>query len=64
MINRDWSDFILQIDEADLETELEALGEELELEGDSSYLDEALNAPGVPSKEPGEGTKVILKINC
>ncbi|VDD90686.1 unnamed protein product [Enterobius vermicularis] len=46
------------IDEADLETELEALGEELELEGDSSYLDEALNAPGVPSKEPGEGTKV------
>lgn len=46
------------IDEADLEAELEALGEELELEGDSSYIDEALNAPGVPSREPGETTRV------
>ncbi|KAI6223069.1 hypothetical protein M3Y99_01439600 [Aphelenchoides fujianensis] len=41
------------IDETELEAELEALGEELEL-GDASYLDEAINAPGVPSKAPGE----------
>uniref|UniRef100_A0A0N5AP19 Charged multivesicular body protein 5 n=1 Tax=Syphacia muris TaxID=451379 RepID=A0A0N5AP19_9BILA len=51
-------DLSVMIDEADLEAELDALGEELELEGDSSYLDEALNVPGVPSKEPGETTKV------
>uniref|UniRef100_A0A914RJT5 Charged multivesicular body protein 5 n=1 Tax=Parascaris equorum TaxID=6256 RepID=A0A914RJT5_PAREQ len=46
------------IDEADLEAELEALGDELEMDADSSYLDEALNAPGVPSKEPGAASKV------
>ncbi|KAI6223708.1 hypothetical protein M3Y99_01438700 [Aphelenchoides fujianensis] len=41
------------IDETELEAELEALGDELEL-GDDSYLDDAINAPGVPSKAPGE----------
>ncbi|VDN54578.1 unnamed protein product [Dracunculus medinensis] len=41
------------IDEADLEAELEALGDELELDAEGSYLDDALSAPGVPSKEPG-----------
>uniref|UniRef100_A0A915BDY7 Charged multivesicular body protein 5 n=1 Tax=Parascaris univalens TaxID=6257 RepID=A0A915BDY7_PARUN len=46
------------IDEADLEAELEALGDELEMDADSSYLDEALNAPGVPSKEPGAASKM------
>ncbi|VDN42809.1 unnamed protein product [Gongylonema pulchrum] len=46
------------IDEADLEAELDALGDELETETDSTYLDEALNAPGVPSKEPGASSKV------
>ncbi|VDK18535.1 unnamed protein product, partial [Anisakis simplex] len=46
------------IDEADLEAELEALGDELELDADSSYLDEALNAPGVPSREPGAASAV------
>ncbi|KAI6237234.1 hypothetical protein M3Y95_00243700 [Aphelenchoides besseyi] len=39
------------IDEADLEAELEALGDEFDLE-DNSYLDEAINAPGVPSSTP------------
>lgn len=46
------------IDEADLEAELEALGDELEMDKDTSYLDDALNVPGVPSREPGESTKV------
>lgn len=45
------------IDEADLEAELDALGDELEADADSSYLDEALNAPGVPTREPGEGSR-------
>jgi len=41
------------IDEADLEAELAALGDELDLgETDSSYLDEALAAPGVPTTKP------------
>ncbi|EJW86872.1 charged multivesicular body protein 5 [Wuchereria bancrofti] len=47
------------IDEADLEAELDALGDEFEADVDTSYLDEALNAPGVPSKEPGYESKVI-----
>ncbi|VDM91468.1 unnamed protein product [Onchocerca ochengi] len=46
------------IDEADLEAELNALGDEFEVDVDTSYLDEALNAPGVPSKEPGYESKV------
>ncbi|CAB3396539.1 unnamed protein product [Caenorhabditis bovis] len=38
------------IDEADLEAELAALGDELDLgETDTNYLDEALAAPGVPN---------------
>jgi len=40
------------IDEADLEAELDALGDEIALDEDTSYLD-AVNAPKVPSREPG-----------
>ncbi|PAV85434.1 hypothetical protein WR25_07875 [Diploscapter pachys] len=41
------------IDEADLEAELAALGDELDLgETDTNYLDEALAAPGVPTNKP------------
>lgn len=40
----------------DLEAELEALGDELIADNDTSYLDEALNAPGVPSRDPGAST--------
>lgn len=42
-----------------MEAELNALGDEFETDVDTSYLDEALNAPGVPSKEPGYESKVI-----
>lgn len=40
---------------------MEALGDEFEADVDTSYLDEALNAPGVPSKEPGYESKVNVK---
>lgn len=41
-----------ELDEDDLEAELDALGDELDLE-DSSYLDDAVATPSVPSSEPG-----------
>lgn len=41
------------VDEDELEAELDALGDEIALDADSSYLDEAAKAPGVPSREPG-----------
>ena len=41
-----------QIDEADLEAELDALGDELQFDTDTSYLDEAISAPSVPTREP------------
>lgn len=47
-----------EIDDDELEAELAALGDELELDADSSYLDEASRAPGVPSREPGAESTV------
>ena len=41
-----------EVDESELEAELEALGEELSLDTDASYLD----TPAIPSKEPGAET--------
>jgi charged multivesicular body protein 5 len=37
------------VDESELEAELEALGDDLAFDTDTSYLD----APSVPSREPG-----------
>ena len=42
------------VDEAELEAELEALTDELSLDTDTSYLDEAVKAPSVPTRDPGE----------
>ncbi|CAG13744.1 unnamed protein product, partial [Tetraodon nigroviridis] len=42
------------IDEADLEAELDALGDELLLDDDSTYLDEASTAPSIPEGIPGD----------
>lgn len=39
------------IDEADLEAELDALGDELQADTDTSFLDEALKP--IPTREPG-----------
>ena len=44
------------VDDDELEAELDALGDEIGLDDDQSYLDEAVSAPTVPSKEPGADT--------
>jgi len=41
------------VDEDELEAELDALGDEIALDDDSSYLDDAVAAPNAPDKEPG-----------
>lgn len=43
-----------EMDDADLDAELDALGDDMFLEDDTSYLDEASNAPAVPGSLPGE----------
>lgn len=45
-----------EIDEDDLAAELDALGDEVLLDDDTSYLDDAINAPNAPEKEPGTET--------
>merc|ERR1712012_1122168 len=42
-----------EIDEDDLEAELDALGDDIALDDDTSYLDDAMKAPDAPAKEPG-----------
>ena len=44
------------IDEDDLAAELDALGDEVLLDEDASYLDDAISAPNAPEKEPGTET--------
>ncbi|VEN49706.1 unnamed protein product [Callosobruchus maculatus] len=41
-----------EIDEDELEAELDALGEEIGLDDDQSYLDDVLKAPEAPSNKP------------
>lgn len=41
-----------EIDEDELEAELEALGDDLALDDDQSYLDDVLKAPEAPSTKP------------
>ncbi|XP_021944838.1 charged multivesicular body protein 5 [Folsomia candida] len=43
---------IPDVDEDELEAELDALGDEIALDDDTSYLDEAVHAPNAPDKEP------------
>jgi len=43
-----------EMDDADLDAELDALGDDMFLEDDSAYLDEASSAPSVPGTLPGE----------
>ncbi|XP_071443912.1 charged multivesicular body protein 5 [Hetaerina americana] len=42
-----------EIDDDELEAELDALGDEIALDDDASYLDDAVKAPNAPTKEPG-----------
>jgi len=41
------------VDEDELEAELDALGDDIALDEDTSYLDEAISAPNAPDREPG-----------
>lgn len=54
-----------ELDDADLDAELDALGDDMFMEDDAAYLDEASTAPGVPSSMPGEtddsGSKQRMK---
>jgi len=45
-----------EVDDDELEAELDALGDEIGLDEDTSYLDEAVTAPNAPTKEPGTDT--------
>jgi charged multivesicular body protein 5 len=42
-----------EVDEDDLQAELDALGDEIALDDDTSYLDDVIKAPGIPDREPG-----------
>ncbi|XP_047100399.1 charged multivesicular body protein 5 [Schistocerca piceifrons] len=42
-----------EIDDDELAAELDALGDEIALDDDTSYLDDAVKAPTAPDKEPG-----------
>ncbi|XP_008559142.1 charged multivesicular body protein 5 [Microplitis demolitor] len=42
-----------EIDDDELAAELDALGDDLALDTDTSYLDDAISAPSAPDKEPG-----------
>jgi len=50
-----------EIDEDDLEAELDALGDEIGLDDDTSYLDEASKAPNAPTGVPG-GDSITNKV--
>lgn len=47
-----------EVDESELEAELEALGDELHKEADSSFLDEITTPSTVPTSEPSTAPKV------
>lgn len=42
-----------EIDDDELAAELDALGDEIALDDDSSYLDDVVKAPEAPNKDPG-----------
>lgn len=50
------------VDEADLEAELEALTDELSLDTDTSYLDEAVSAPSAPTRNPAESVNAVSSL--
>lgn len=54
-----------EIDDDELAAELDALGDDLALDTDTSYLDDAIKAPSAPDKEPGAASitnKVCIRI--
>ena len=53
-----------EIDDDELEAELDALGDEIALDDDTSYLDEASKAPNAPTSIPGADSVTNKVINC
>jgi len=56
-----------EIDDDELAAELEALGDDLALDEDTSFLDDAIKAPSAPDKEPGASSvknkvRIFMKI--
>ncbi len=52
------------VDEDELEAELDALGDEIALDDDTSYLDDALKAPNAPDKDPSHGEPSKTQVNA
>lgn len=42
-----------EMDDDELAAELDALGDEIALDEDASFLDDAIKAPSAPDREPG-----------
>lgn len=51
-----------EVDEDELAAELDALGDEIALDDDSSYLDDVLKAPEAPSNKPEKPEAVKNKV--
>lgn len=51
-----------EVDDDDLQAELDALGDEIALDDDTSYLDDVVKAPEAPSREPGADSIVPGKV--
>ncbi|XP_077296522.1 vacuolar protein sorting 60 [Arctopsyche grandis] len=50
-----------EIDDDELAAELDALGDEIALDDDTSYLDDVVKAPEAPDKEPGAAEPIKNK---
>lgn len=48
-----------EIDDDELQAELDALGDEIALDDDTSYLDDVVKAPAAPDKEPGADSVLV-----
>lgn len=51
------------VDDDDLQAELDALGDEMALDDDSSYLDDVVKAPEAPDREPGADSIIPGKVS-
>lgn len=53
-----------ELDEDELSAELDALGDEIALDNDPSYLDDVLKAPEAPSNKPEVKRNKVGDGNC
>ena len=47
-----------EVDDSELEAELDALGDDLAFDTDTTYLDDAVAAPSAPTGVPGQDSSV------